>query len=177
MANRGKSIGHRERAGMNKARGIGVLMASLALLTACNHAPNAKTFVSTTSAPPEGLIYVPPATFSSKITGSVLLDGISGNTHPCRATRLYISLVKPSDLGKFVKLMNSHQVLDAAKIDDPTSGHMIYRLRGVRVTGKMMPPTTSAPQITLEFASLTRTGCDTPRSIQTPIPKLLPTLP
>ena len=71
----------------------------------------------------------PPATFWSRETGPVMLNMIAGDAHPCFAKKLYIGLANSSDVSKFVKLIRSHRMLDTAKIDDPTSGHMIYTLR------------------------------------------------
>jgi len=86
------------------------------------------------------------------------LETIQGNAQQCSATKLYIGLADPSDLGLFVRLIKSHQVLDSVTIDDPTSGHQVYKLRGVIATGKTVGEF-SYPLITMEFAKMTVTGC------------------
>jgi hypothetical protein len=110
----------------------------------------------------------PPPIFSSSTTGAVVLAGIYGDTHQCRVRRLYIEVVKSSDVAKFVSLIESHRILDAATIDDPSSGHMVYKLRGVLATGKTMPPISQYPRITLEFAKIKLSDCGPERSIQAP---------
>jgi hypothetical protein len=103
------------------------------------------------------------AIFSSKKTGRVRLNNIVGNGHQCSATKLFIGLADRSDLPMFVKLIQSHQVLDSAMIDDPTSGHQVYKLRGVVATGK-----SEGPLITLVFTTMNVTGCDQARPSSVP---------
>jgi len=153
------------------------VIVSLAILSACSHAPNPAPQMSI-AASTQGAMFTTAATFWSRATGSVLLNDISGDTHPCRAKKLFIGVVKPSDLDKFVRLLQAHQTLDLATIDDPSGGHMVYKLRSVRVTGKEMGPIRSTPEVTLEFASLELTGCGSLNKVQTSVPKpLLPSLP
>lgn len=54
----------------------------------------------------------------------------------------------------FVKLIQTRQVLDYVTIDDPTSGHQVYKMRGVVATGK-----STGPLITLKFITMNVTGC------------------
>jgi hypothetical protein len=68
-------------------------------------------------------------------------------------------------------------MLPIAKIDDPTSGHMIYTLRGVLVTGKRTSGY-SGPIVTLKVARLTLNDCGPHKTVQAPYTKPpLPTLP
>jgi hypothetical protein len=160
-----------------KAPVVAQFIIPLAVLSACSHAPNPTPQMPIAESA-QGAIFTRAATFWSKATGSVLLNDISGDTHPCRAKKLSIGLVKSSDLDKFVRLLKAHQTLDLAKIDDPSGGHMLYKLRGVRVTGKATGRIRSSPEVTLEFSSLELTGCGSHNSVQTSVPKaLLPTLP
>jgi hypothetical protein len=64
-------------------------------------------------------------------------------------------------------------MLDAVTIDDPTSGHQVYKLRGVIATGKSIGGAYS-PLITLKFATMTVTGCGPHRYSVSPI--VTPTL-
>jgi hypothetical protein len=99
--------------------------------------------------------YVQPyAIFSSKTTGRVRLNGIAGNGHQCSATKLFIGLADRSDIPMFVRLIQTHRVLDYVTIDDPTSGHQVYNLRGVIATGK-----STGPLIALKFTTMNVTGC------------------
>src|SRR4029077_7652729 len=98
------------------------------------------------------------AIWTSKATGPIRLISISGNPQQCRATKLFIGLADSSDLRTFEKLIVSRRMLDAVMIDDPTSGHHVYKLRGVIATGKNTG-SFSYPVITLEFAKMAVTGC------------------
>jgi len=98
------------------------------------------------------------AIWTEKATGRIRLISMSGNTQQCRTTKLFVGLADPADLGVFVKLKKTHKVLDSVVIDDPTSGHQIYKLRGVIATGKSTS-NFSNPVITLEFNRMTVTGC------------------
>jgi hypothetical protein len=118
------------------------------------------TTVTVGASPGQSAYTHPYAIFSSKTTGRVRLNNMLGNGHPCRATKLFIGLADRSDLPTFVKLIHTHQVLDAVLIDDPTSGHQVYKLRGVVATGKTLPPVSTSPLITLEFAKMNVSGCD-----------------
>lgn len=100
-----------------------------------------------------------PATLSSDQTGRVLLCEISGNAHQCSVTRLYIGLANSSDVSMFVRMMSEGRRVAHVHIDDPTSGHMVYDLDGVTVTGKRLPPSVSQPTFTLRFAAISVTGC------------------
>jgi hypothetical protein len=110
----------------------------------------------------------PYAILTSKTTGRVRLDTIMGNGHQCSATKLFIGLADSTDLPMFVRLIQSHRVVDSIMIDDPTSGHQVYKLRGVIATGKTLPPVSTSPLITLEFASMHVSGCDRARPSSVP---------
>jgi len=101
----------------------------------------------------------PPATFWSLETGPISLDAIGGNAHQCSATKLYVGLAKSSDVPKFVRLISTGRTLAHVHIDDPTSGHMIYDLERVVVTGKSVPPAVPQPTFTLQFGAISVTGC------------------
>lgn len=88
--------------------------------------------------------------------------------HICRATKLLIGLADRSDLSLFVRLIKSHQVLDSVTIDDPTSGHQVYKMRGVIATGKTVEEYAS-PLISLKFAKMTVTGCGPHKYMVSPI--------
>jgi len=107
-----------------------------------------------------GAVAHPDANFSSMATGSIRLNEILSNLHICRATKLYIGLADQSDLPLFVRLITSHRELDSVTIDDPTTGHQVYKLRGVIATGKTLPPASTSPLITLEFTKMDVSGCD-----------------
>jgi hypothetical protein len=151
------------------------------LLPGCAHdrqdatpAPAPSIAALTLSASPSQSSYVKQyAIFSSKTTGRIRLDDIRGNAHQCRATKLFIGLADRSDLSLFVRLTKSHQVLDSVTIDDPTSGHQVYKLHGVIATGKTIRSPYS-PLIALEFTKMTVTGCDPSKSSVAPVivPKL-----
>jgi hypothetical protein len=167
-----------------KVSTLGLLSALVGVFTNCAHAPP-QTVSSPTAIGTRGTVdaaewgnYPPQATFWSQATGQVLLNEIGGDTmDPCRAEKLYISLVKSSDLGKFVKLIKEHRILPIAKIDDPTSGHTIYTLHGVLATGKRTSAL-SGPIVTLKVASLTLNDCGPRKTLQAPYTKPpLPTLP
>jgi hypothetical protein len=110
--------------------------------------------LSVGASPGQGVYVQQFAIFSSKTTGRVRLNGIAGNGHQCSATKLFIGLADRSDLPMFVKLIQTHQVLDSVMIDDPTSGHQVYKMRGVVATGKSI-----GPLITLKFTTMNVTGC------------------
>ncbi len=101
----------------------------------------------------------PLATFWSVETGRVLLDVIAGDAQQCSATKLYIGLVNASDIPKLARLMSDGKRIAHVHIDDPTSGHVVYDLDGVLVTGKRIPPSAAQPTFTLRFAAISVTGC------------------
>ena len=144
----------------------------MALVAGCSHQTQTKYPAEIISTPTasvdmnQGGYWNQPATFWSRETGPVLLNSIGGDRpNPCVVTKLYISLVNSSDVGKFVSLIETHRKLPTAKIDDPTSGHMIYTLHDILVTGKTMPPVRSYPQITLQVGSMTINKCGPDKSL------------
>jgi hypothetical protein len=152
-----------------------VALASSIALVACGHAsppPGAlattSTLVRVSSSPSfsesagtSGWPY-PPATFSSAETGRILLRGIGGNAWICRTTRLYVGLANDVDEPKLTRLIDEHRKIAHVHIDDPSSGHMVYDLYGVTVTGKSMPPASALVTFTLRFDTLDVTGCNRP---------------
>ena len=124
--------------------------------------------LSVSASPDQGAYVHPYAILTSKTTGRVRLDTIMGNGHQCSATKLFIGLADPSDLPMFVRLIQTHRVVDSVMIDDPTSGHQVYKLRGVIATGKTLPPASTSPLITLEFSMMNVSGCEGARPSSVP---------
>lgn len=117
------------------------------------------TAVPTATVEPPAAFELPKATFRSTQTGSVVLDFIGGNGHPCSATRLYIGLAKPADAKRFLPFIGSQRTITSAVIDDPTGGHNVYTLRDIAVTGKQVRAD-DGPRLTLRFAAMSMTWCD-----------------
>jgi len=100
-----------------------------------------------------------PATFWSAETGRILVNEITGTGWICSTNRLYIGLANASDGPKLVRMMSDRKTITHVHIDDPTSGHMVYDLDGVFVTGERLPPSVTEPTFTLRFAAISVTGC------------------
>lgn len=136
-------------------------MAFALLAASCGHGRPHEAGTSSTPTATQVPLYPaagPNATLSSTETGRIPVDFIAGDAQQCQATRLYVGLVDKADAPKLTRLMSAKRAMKHVHIDDPTSGHMIYDLDGVVVTGKHMTGE-STPTFTLRFASISVTGC------------------